>query len=536
MVIPCEFKSRPSHQLIAGSMLPAMSFFFLCQSAARALRPPLAAGRVLCYPVRPRGAVFLPPREEKGAAAHRGGTFVAKQENDLGRDAIGKLVLRIAVPSMLAQFVSVLYSIVDRMYIGNIPVVGDVALAGVGVCGPVVTMVGSVAFLIGVGGAPLMSIKLGEKDEAGARRIMANCFLMLCVSSVALMAAIYPLARPMLLLFGASEATLPYAMAYFTTYLLGTPFALMATGLNQLIVCQGFARAGMKSILLGAVLNIVLDPVFIFALDMGVRGGALATVLSQMASCAYAVWFLLFSRRAMDNVMIIAMNALLQRYGGAAEGDMLVTCATIAQSFMLVVTMPLSGITGGTQSILGYNYGACNMARVKQAVRTVARLCMGYALVMTLAGFAAGGLFARLFTRDAAVLAEAARAIRICVLAIVPLGVQYEIVDGFTALGQAQIALPLSFWRKAVYFAALFALPALFGARAIFYAEPVSDVLGPAVSAAAYLLFMDQLLQRRQAAAGTRHWQQGQDAAARGWKKFSQKCCKTARRGYNSNR
>ena len=312
---------------------------------------------------------------------------MAKQENDLGRDAIGTLVLRIAVPSMLAQFVSVLYSIVDRMYIGNIPVVGDVALAGVGVCGPVVTMVGSVAFLIGVGGAPLMSIKLGEKDEAGARRIMANCFLMLCVSAAALMAGIFPFARRMLLVFGASEATLPYAMPYFTTYLMGTPFALMATGLNQLIVCQGFAKAGMKSILLGAVMNIVLDPVFIFALGMGVRGGALATVLSQMASCAYAVWFLLFSKRApisitfggyslrvmgrvlalgfspfiiiaMDNVMIIAMNALLQRYGGAAEGDMLVTCATIAQSFMLVVTMPLGGITGGTQSILGYNYGA----------------------------------------------------------------------------------------------------------------------------------------------------------------------------------
>lgn len=297
---------------------------------------------------------------------------MAKQENDLGRDAIGTLVLRIAVPSMLAQFVSVLYSIVDRMYIGNIPMVGDVALAGVGVCGPVVTMVGSVAFLIGVGGAPLMSIKLGEKDEAGARRIMANCFLMLCVSAAALMAGIFPFARRMLLVFGASEATLPYAMPYFTTYLMGTPFALMATGLNQLIVCQGFAKAGMKSILLGAVMNIVLDPVFIFTLGMGVRGGALATVLSQMASCAYAVWFLLFSKRApisitfggyslrvmgrvlalgfspfiiiaMDNVMIIAMNALLQRYGGAAEGDMLVTCATIAQSFMLVVTMPLGG-------------------------------------------------------------------------------------------------------------------------------------------------------------------------------------------------
>ncbi len=485
----------------------------------------------------------FPPRGAEGVAAHRGGAIVAKQENDLGRDAIGTLVLRIAVPSMLAQFVSVLYSIVDRMYIGNIPVVGDVALAGVGVCGPVVTMVGSVAFLIGVGGAPLMSIKLGEKDEAGARRIMANCFLMLCVSAAALMAGIFPFARRMLLVFGASEATLPYAMPYFTTYLMGTPFALMATGLNQLIVCQGFAKAGMKSILLGAVMNIVLDPVFIFALGMGVRGGALATVLSQMASCAYAVWFLLFSKRApisitfggyslrvmgrvlalgfspfiiiaMDNVMIIAMNALLQRYGGAAEGDMLVTCATITQSFMLVVTMPLGGITGGTQSILGYNYGACNTARVKQAVRTVMKLCVGYTLVMTLAGFAAGGLFARLFSRDAAVLAQAARAIRICVLSIVPLGVQYEIVDGFTALGQAQIALPLSFWRKAVYFAALFALPAVFGARAIFYAEPVSDVLGPAVSAAAYFLFMDRLLQRRKAAAGTRHWQQGQTPGA----------------------
>ena len=183
---------------------------------------------------------------------------MAKQENDLGRDAIGTLVLRIAVPSMLAQFVSVLYSIVDRMYIGNIPVVGDVALAGVGVCGPVVTMVGSVAFLIGVGGAPLMSIKLGEKDEAGARRIMANCFLMLCVSAAALMAGIFPFARRMLIVFGASEATLPYAMPYFTTYLMGTPFALMATGLNQLIVCQGFAKAGMKSILLGAVMNLSL--------------------------------------------------------------------------------------------------------------------------------------------------------------------------------------------------------------------------------------------------------------------------------------
>ncbi len=459
-----------------------------------------------------------------------------KQENDLGRDDIGRLVLRIALPSMLAQFVSVLYSIVDRMYIGNIAEVGDIALAGVGVCGPVVTMVGSVAFLIGVGGAPLMSIKLGEGDPRGARSIMANCFVLLCGASVLLMALALPLARPMLLAFGASAATLPYALSYFTMYLLGTPFALLATGLNQLIVCQGFAKAGMKSILLGAALNIALDPVFIFGFGMGVRGGALATVLSQLASCAYALWFLLSGRApvsitfggyslrvmgrvlalgfspfviiAMDNVMVIAMNALLQRYGGAAEGDMLVTCATIAQSFMLTVTMPLGGITGGTQSILGYNYGACNTARVKQAIRAITKLCVAFTAVMFALAYTAGPLFVRLFSQDPVVIAEASRAIRVCALAVVPLGVQYEMVDSFTGLGQAQIALPLSFWRKATYFAALFLLPAFFGARAIFFAEPVSDILGPLASVAVHFLLLDKLLRRRQLTAGQVHWRQ----------------------------
>ena len=311
--------------------------------------------------------------------------------NDLGSGRIGALVGRIALPSMLAQFISVLYSIVDRIFIGQIPGEGALALAGAGVCGPVVTMVGSVAFLVGVGGAPLLSIKRGEGDDDAARGILANCFLMLCVFSVALPAAILPFHEPMLRLFGASDATYSYAEAYFTLYLLGTPFALLASGLNQFIVCQGFAADGMKSVALGAVLNIVLDPVFIFAFGLGVRGAAIATVLSQLASCVYAVRFLLgkkppiritrggysaavmrrvltlgfspFIIIALDNVMIIAMNAVLQHYGGAARGDALVTCATIAQSFMLVVTMPLGGITGGTQSILSYNYGAYRTER-----------------------------------------------------------------------------------------------------------------------------------------------------------------------------
>lgn len=186
-----------------------------------------------------------------------------RMENDLGRDDIRLLVRRIALPSMLAQFVSVLYSLVDRMYIGHIPEVGELALAGVGICGPVVTMIGSVASLVGVGGAPLMSICLGEGDEKGARAILANCFLMLCLFSVVLMAAVIPLRRPMLLFFGASETTLPYANEYFLYYMFGTVFALLAGGLNSFVVAQGFARQAMMSVVLGAVMNILLDPLFI---------------------------------------------------------------------------------------------------------------------------------------------------------------------------------------------------------------------------------------------------------------------------------
>ena len=443
-------------------------------------------------------------------------------ENDLGRDNIKKLVIRIAVPSMLAQFVSVLYSIVDRMYIGNIPVSGDMALAGAGVCGPVVTMIGSVAFLVGIGGAPLMSMKMGQGDNKAAERILANCFLMLALCSVLMVACIYPIRIQMLRYFGASDTTLPYANAYFTVYLTGTVFALMSTGMNQFIICQGFAKTGMYSVIIGAVLNIVLDPVFIFGFHMGVSGAATATVLSQTASCAFVLktlfgktvpvritfggydWRLIrriltigftpFIIIAMDNVMIITMNAILQKYGGAARGDLLITCATIAQSFMLVVTMPLGGITSGTQAVLAYNFGAGNTDRVKGAQKYIFILAAAYTTLLFILARTVGGLFVRLFTSDPTVAAEALRAIRIFTLAIIPLAFQYEIVDGFTGLGQVQVALPLSFFRKGLYFVSLFLLPAMFGAEAAFFAEPVSDIAGPVVSAIVYIVSMKGIL------------------------------------------
>ena len=431
-----------------------------------------------------------------------------KLENNLGTDPIRPLVLRIAIPSMLAQFVSVLYSIVDRIYISNIPVIGETALAGVGVCGPVVTMIGAFASLIGVGGAPLMSIRMGAGKTEEARRILANSFLMLCVCSVALMAVVYPLRRPMLMAFGASDATYGYANTYFSVYLLGTAFNLLALGLNQFIISQGYARKGMMSVMLGAALNIVLDPVFIFLLDMGVAGAAVATVLSQLGSCLYVLRFL-FSKSVpipitlgmtpfliigVDNVMIIAMNAILQSYGGAELGDQLVTCATIAQSFMLVVTMPLGGISAGTGTILAYNYGARRRDRIVKAQAFIAALCAAYVTALFLLSRLGGGLFVGLFTTEPVLAAEALDAIHVCTLALLPLGIQYAIVDGFTGMGKVQVSLPLSAFRKAVYFIALFALPARFGARAAFWAEPISDVLGSLVSIAVYALVIRHLL------------------------------------------
>lgn len=199
---------------------------------------------------------------------------------------------RLAIPSMLAQFVSVFYSIVDRMYIGNIAGTGEISLAGVGICGPIITMISSVAFLVGVGGSPLMSIRMGEKNQRAASQILANCFLLLAVLSVLFTISSFLAKEKLLMWFGASEATFSYANDYITICLLGTVFALLSTGMNQFIICQGFAKTGMKSVLLGAVCNIVLDPVFMFVFGLEVRGAAIATVLSQMASCFYVLRFL----------------------------------------------------------------------------------------------------------------------------------------------------------------------------------------------------------------------------------------------------
>lgn len=448
-----------------------------------------------------------------------------KIENDLGKDDIKRLVIRIAIPSMLAQFVNVLYSVVDRMYIGNIAEIGEKALAGVGVCGPIVTMISAFASLVGIGGSPLMSIKMGEGSEKEAKKILANSFLMLAVISVITTAGALLLKNNLLMWFGASETIFPYANQYITIYLLGTIFALMAVGMNQFIICQGFAKVGMKSVTLGAIINIILDPVFILVLEMGVRGAALATVLSQMASCAFVLLFL-FSKKvpirisfggyewriirkitvlgmtpfliiAFDNVLIITLNAALQHYGGA-EGDKLLTCATIVQSFMLMVTMPLGGITGGTEPILGYNFGARRTDRVIRAQKYIACFALVFTSVMFIASQTLPHYFVRIFTHNEEYISLTVWAIRIYTVGIIPLALQYVVVDGFTGMGVASVAIFLSMFRKVLYLGGVFVLPVLFGVTSIFYTEAISDFGGTVMSIAVYIVLIRKILNRRE--------------------------------------
>lgn len=442
---------------------------------------------------------------------------------DLERDSIPSLVLRLAIPSMIAQFVNVLYSIIDRIYIGHIPEIGNLALAGVGVCGPIVTFLSSFGTLIGLGGSVIMGIHLGEQNREKARQVLANAFFLLCCISIALTVIFLFSKEQLLMWFGASPITFPYANTYMTIYTAGTFFALMAVGLNYYINCQGFPVAGMATVLIGAVSNIILDPVFIFVCKMDVAGAAVATVISQFASCAFALWFLLgkkvhipisfgnyspkvmgrilclgfspFMILATDSLILILMNSALQTYGGPEQGDMLITCATIAQSYLLMITAPMLGISGGTQAILSFNYGAHRADRIRQAEKFILKLMCLFTSATFLLSWLVPGFFVGMFTSDGETARFSIRAIHIVTLMIVPLGFQYVFVDGLTAMAKTKEALMLSVFRKGLYAAGCVVLPMLFTAEAAFYTEPLADIVSATVTATVYLLVINKHLQ-----------------------------------------
>lgn len=447
-----------------------------------------------------------------------------KHANDFGKDPVPGLVLRISIPFMFAQFVNVLYSIVDRIYIGNIPKTGSIALAGAGICGPVITLLSSFSTLIGIGGSILFSMRLGEQNKKKAEEVMGGCFTALILLS-AILTLVFLLSRSTLLnWFGASDITYPYANTYLTIYTCGTFFALLSMGMNYFITSQGFPLFAMITTLIGAILNIVLDPLFIFVFDMGIAGAAIATVLAQMGSCIFVLVTLFrktmpiplhllrpkkeimsqvvvlgfspFLILATDSALIIAMNAVLQYHGGSGYGDTLITCVTIVQSYFMLITAPMLGITSGCQPLISYNYGAGHQERIRKIIFCILAITLCFTSLMFLVSRVLAEPFTGIFTANPEYIRLSAWGIRVFTLMIVPLAFEYTFVDSITALGMTTTALALSLFRKAVYFAATCLLPFAFSARSAFYAEPLADAISAFSSTSVFLFIYFKYLRK----------------------------------------
>ena len=429
-----------------------------------------------------------------------------KKEANLGEDRIGGLLFKLALPAILAQVINLLYNLVDRMYIGHIAEVGSVALTGLGVTMPFIMCVSAFAALVSMGGAPRASIMMGRGNKEEAERILGNCTSMLVLVAVIVTVVSQIWGQDILLLFGASESTLPYAWAYMQIYSLGTIFVQLALGLNAFINAQGFARTGMLTVVIGAVCNIILDPIFIFGLHMGVRGAALATILSQGVSCVWIVRFLLgkettlrirkgnlkirpktvgpcialgvapFIMQFTESVLNICFNTSLLKYGG----DVAVGAMTILSSVMQMSMLPIQGLTQGAQPIIGFNYGAKKMDRVKNTFRLLLVSCVAFTAVIWLICMILPQAFILIFTDQAELIAFTKWAIRIYMAVSVIFGVQISCQQTFIALGNAKTSVFLALLRKVILLIPLiYILPAFMEDKlmAVFLAEPVADVI-----------------------------------------------------------
>lgn len=434
---------------------------------------------------------------------------------DLGKDPILKLVLSMAIPAMIAQLVNVLYSIVDRMFVGQIPIIGNQALAAVGICGPIVTLLSSFGTLVGIGGAINMSIKMGKSENDNAKQILYTSFIMLIGISIGLTSIFLFLRKPMIYWFGGSNTLYPYANSYLTIYTIGTFFALMAIGMNYFITCQGYSGIAMCSVVVGAITNIILDAFFILGLHMQIEGAAIATVIAQIVSALFVLCFLHskypmikldknifridyakkiiklgispFIILASDSIIIILMNMILQKAGGPEQGDILISAGTIAQSCFLLITGPLLGITSGTQAIISYNFGARKRERIEKAFRTIVTISLFFCAFMFVIFILFSNTFVSLFTKDSVTTPIAIKAIRIFIIGVVPMAIQYALVDGITALSNVKISLILSMTRKCIYVLSLFILPLIFMPETTFFAQPIADILAATITSIVFL-------------------------------------------------
>ena len=425
----------------------------------------------------------------------------------LGKEPIGKLLLRLALPTVAAQLINMLYNIVDRIYIGHIPGIGATALTGVGVCMPLILIVSAFAALVGYGGAPRASIYMGKKDNDSAEKILGNCFTLQIIISLILTAILLIWNRDFLMAFGASENTIGYGVSYMNIYALGTVFVEVTLGMNSFITAQGFAKTGMLSVLIGAVANIILDPIFIFGFNMDVRGAALATIISQALSCVWVVWFLcgkkttlkirkkniglqpkivlpcvalgtsVFVMQASESVISVCFNSSLQRYGG----DIAVGAMTILTSVMQFAMLPLQGLGQGAQPIISYNYGAKNVERVRATYRLLLKSSLVYSCLLWLLVMAFPQGFAAMFTTDPELMRYTRTALRIYMAAALLFGIQIACQMTFNALGRAVESIVVAVVRKFVLLIPLiYIMPAIFSgdkARAVYMAEPVADAI-----------------------------------------------------------
>ena len=440
---------------------------------------------------------------------------MSQKQADLGSGRGGKLLFSLALPTITSQIVNMLYNLVDRVYIGHMQpadTVGKLALTGVGVCLPVIMIISAFAALMAMGGAPRASIQEGKGNPAESERIMGGCLTLLVITSLCLTAVFQLLAEPLLLTFGASENTIGYALSYMRIYSLGTLFVQLTLGMNAYITAQGFTTVSMKTVLIGAILNTILDPIFIFGLGLGVRGAALATILSQAVSAAWVMRFLTggrtkwrlrredlrlqakvflpslalglspFIMQSTESLIAMCFNSSLLKYGGyIAVGAM-----TVLTSIMQFAMMPLQGLTQGAQPIISYNYGARNAQRVRDAFRVLLRSCLAYSLAMWALVQLFPQVFARIFNNSPELVEYTAWALRIYMAASGIFGIQIACQQTFVSLGNAKTSLFLAVLRKIILLIPLiYILPSFFANKvfAVFLAEPVADALAVTTTA-----------------------------------------------------
>ena len=430
-----------------------------------------------------------------------------ESKNDFTKGSVASNILRMAIPMTIAQIVNVLYNIVDRMYIGRLPDEGMVALTGLGLTFPVISIVTAFANLCGSGGAPLCSIARGEGNLDEAENIMGNAFTLLLMIGVALTGVVLAVKRPVLYLFGASDVTFPYADAYLTVYTLGSIFVMIGLGMNAFINSQGFGNFGMATVCIGAAANIVLDPIFIYLFDMGVQGAALATIISQFVSAVWVLKFLVgrrailklrlrhmrlrwrivrrivalglsnFTMACTNSAVQVMCNSTLQFYGG----DLYVGVMTVINSIREVVFMPISGTTQGSLPVMGYNYGARDYARVRQCIKFITKLCVVYATFVCVFLQIFPELMIRIFNDDPALIQAGARCVRIYSCCFFMMSLQMAGQNTFLALGRSKQAIFFSLLRKAIIVVPLvYILPRIggLGVTGVFLSEPISDVIG----------------------------------------------------------